>query len=205
MVLEVIKTNTTTRVCNLVLNHMFKDFGPFYKDYLADNDTIATFLNRSCLLKQSNCHPARVTARILTISEYVVGATFVRDSTNPGTDCPVTSFCIHDGNGNGYEYALIESGNRIEVYKETNWGRTLLIRKPCKLEYDRFHLLVGKRRNDGVIVVEVYTLDGKPLAKGEATDTTYSSFNHISFCGGKPYYVHSVAITNKYYEDINVR
>jgi len=193
------------RVIKYLHKHTFETVEPYYAE--ADcSPSITTFLNETCCLKDGGCHPARITVKLPeSVTEYVIAASLARSSDNPGTDCRVTSFCIHDGDGNGYEYAIVESDNELIFWRESGWDRYDEVKTTANLpsKYDEWHILVARRRDDGYHVVEVRTTSGKLLQKMTLTNTYYSGpFTHLSFCGGRPYYIDWVALIPKYYEDV---
>lgn len=164
---------------------------------------LTTFLNEPAILKDGNCHPARITSKLVEpVTDYVIVAKLGRSSTNTGSGCPVTSFCIHDGNGNGYEYAIVEYTNRVYFWRETNWGRYDEVYKTANLpnQYDEWHILIA-RKTGSKHIVEVRKDDMRYLLQRfEVTNTYYSGpFTHISLCGGRPYYVGFIIVNNEYY------
>ena len=109
---------TPTRLARVVFMHRFEALEPFY----AEGDctpSITTFLGETCCLKSGGCHPSRITVQLPEpVTEYTIAAMLARSSADPGTDCTETSFCIHDGSGNGYEYDVNEYQQKIKFWRD---------------------------------------------------------------------------------------
>jgi hypothetical protein len=189
------------RFVRLARRHRFKELGEWYAE-AGCTPSLTTFLNEPAVYKAGNCHPARITVKLAEeVTDYVVVAKMARSSANPGSGCAVTSFCIHDGNGNGYEYAIVEYTNRAYFWRETGWKRynTVAISANLPNKYDEWHILIG-RKSGSKHVLEVRSGDDIRilLARTEITNSYYSGpFTHLSLCGGRPYYVAWIVTSDK--------
>lgn len=188
------------RFVRSVRSYRFKELRSWYVE-AGCNLSLTTFLNELAVYKDGSCHPARITVKLhKEVTDYVIVAKMGRSSTNPGTSCPVTSFCIHDGNGNGYEYAIVENTNEAYFWRETKWRRYDTVGMSANLpsKYDEWHILIGRKKGSKHIL-EVRRGDDVRilLARTEISNAYYSGpFTHLSLCGGRPYYVAWIIISD---------
>ena len=189
-----------------VLAHIFSTMGTFYRDYNSQNDGITTFLGRDALIKRTACHPGRVTSKLPTaLSNYTVGVVMARTSSDTGCDCGVNGVVMHDGNGNGYEYHYSPCDGSA-IWRENNWGRSNIyevVIDRCRPGFDEWYTLIFKySSSSGHHEMLVINKDDKLCIKLTANDNTYTNFTHISFAGGRPYYVHSVVVFGEYIDNV---